>query len=59
MGLFNRKKDEEQLMRRQSAPQPTAIGEAMRLQQMQQQKMMQGQGMNAQGNIKIRMMYLQ
>jgi hypothetical protein len=49
MGLFNRKKDDEQLMRRQSAPQPTAQEEAMRLQQMQQAKMMQGQGMDASG----------
>ena len=49
MGLFNRKKDEEQLMRRQSAPQPTAQGEAMRLQQLQQAKMMQGQGIDASG----------
>ena len=40
---------EEQMMRRQSAPRPTAESEAMRLQQMQQQKMMQGQGVNLQG----------
>ena len=40
---------EEQMMRRQSAPRPTAESEAMRLQQMQHQKMMQGQGMNPQG----------
>ena len=49
MGLFNKRKDEEQLMRRQSAPQPTAQDEAMRLQRMQQAKMMQGQGMDASG----------
>ena len=41
--------NEEQLMRRQSAPRPTAQDEAMRLHQMQQQKMMMGQGMNASG----------
>ena len=35
---------EEQLMRRQSAPRPTAESEAQRIYQMQQQKMMQGQG---------------
>ena len=40
---------EEQLMRRQSAPRPTAQDEAMRIQQMQQQKMMQGQGMMPSG----------
>ena len=40
---------EEQMMRRQSAPRPTAESEAQRLYQMQQQKMMQGQGMNPQG----------
>ena len=40
---------EEQLMRRQSAPRPTAQSEAQRLYQMQQEKMMQGQGMNASG----------
>jgi hypothetical protein len=42
-------KQEEQMMRRQSAPRPTAESEAMRLQQMQEQKMMQGQGMNPHG----------
>ena len=36
-------------MRRQSAPRPTAQDEAQRLYQMQQEKMMQGQGMNANG----------
>ena len=40
---------EEQLMRRQSAPRPTAESEAQRLYQMQQQKMMQGQGMMPSG----------
>ena len=41
-------KQEEQMMRRQSAPRPTAESEAMRLQQMQEQKMMQGQGVSPQ-----------
>ena len=41
--------NEEQLMRRQSAPHPTIESEAQKLYQMQQAKMMQGQGMNAQG----------
>ena len=40
---------EEQLMRRQSAPRPTAESEAQRIHQMQMQKMMQGQGVNAMG----------
>lgn len=40
---------EEQLMRRQSAPRPTAQSEALRMQQAMQQKMMQSQGMNPQG----------
>lgn len=40
---------EEQMMRRQSAPRPTAQSEAQRLYQMQQQKMMQGQGMMPSG----------
>ena len=40
---------EEQLMRRQSGPRPTAESEAQRLHQMQQQKMMQGQGMMPSG----------
>ena len=39
----------EQLMRRQSAPRPTAQDEAMRLAQMQQAKMMMGQGVDASG----------
>ena len=40
---------EERMLRHQSAPRPTAESEAQRLYQMQQQKMMQGQGMNAMG----------
>ena len=41
---------EEQMMRRQSAPRPTAESEAQRLLQEQQNaRMMQGQGMNASG----------
>ena len=42
---------EEQMMRRQSAPRPTAQSEAMKLYQMQQNAMMQGQGMNPNGAI--------
>ena len=52
MGIFNRNKvnnEDEALMRRQSAPQPTAETEAQRLYDMQKQKMMQGQGMMASG----------
>ena len=47
MGIFNRNKpnkEEEQLLRHQSAPRPTAQIEAQRLYDMQRQKMMQGQG---------------
>ena len=40
---------EEQMLRHQSAPRPTAESEAHRLYQMQMQRMMQGQGMNAMG----------
>ena len=40
---------EEQMMRRQSAPRPTAESEAQRLMQQRQAQMMQGQGMNANG----------
>lgn len=40
---------EEQLLRRQSAPRPTAQSEALRMKQEMQQKMMQSQGMNPQG----------
>ena len=42
---------EEQLMRRQSAPQPTAESEALRLYQKKKEQAMQGQG--AMGGIKI------
>ena len=57
MAIFNRKKNneavspEDQMMRRQSAPRPTAESEAQRLYQMQQAKMMQGQGMDSSGAI--------
>ena len=40
---------EESQMRHQSAPRPTAQQEAMRLQQEQQRKMMEGQGVGANG----------
>ena len=40
---------EEQMLRHQSAPRPTAESEAQRLYQMQMQRMMQGQGTNAMG----------
>ena len=40
---------EEQMLRHQSAPRPTAESEAQRLYQMQMQRMMQGQGMMASG----------
>ena len=43
------KSPEEQMLRHQSAPRPTAESEAQRIYQMQQQKMMQGQGMNPMG----------
>ena len=43
--------NEEQMMRRQSAPHPTIEAEAQKLYQMQQQRMMQGQGMNATGAV--------
>jgi hypothetical protein len=52
MGIFNRNKpnrEEEQLMRRQSAPRPTAESEAQRIYDMQRQRMMQGQGMMPSG----------
>ena len=64
MAIFNRKKQnteeeaiannatptpEEQMLRHQSAPRPTAESEAQKLYQMQRQRMMQGQGMNAMG----------
>lgn len=41
--------NEEQLMRRQSAPHPTIESEAQRFYQAQQDKMMMGQGMDANG----------
>ena len=41
--------NEEAMSRRQSAPRPTIQGEAQRLYQMQQEQMMMGQGMNAEG----------
>ena len=41
--------NEEQLMRRQSAPRPTAESEARRMYEQQQMKMMQGQGRDASG----------
>jgi hypothetical protein len=37
---------EEQMIRRQSAPRPTAESEAQRLYEAQKAKMMQGQGMS-------------
>lgn len=40
---------EEQMMRRQSAPRPTAESEAQRIYEMQKQRMMQSQGMMAPG----------
>ena len=42
---------EEQMMRRQSAPRPTAESEAQRLYQAQRERMMQGQGVNASGAV--------
>ena len=63
MGLFDKKKKkeekveektlspEEAQMRHQSAPQPTVEDEAMRLQQLQKQRMMQGQGVAPNGAI--------
>ena len=42
-------KNEEQLMRRQSAPRPTAESEAQKIYQMQQAQMMMGQGRDASG----------
>ncbi len=52
MGIFNRNKpnkEDEALMQRQSAPRPTAESEAQKIYEMQRQRMMQGQGMNAMG----------
>ena len=42
-------KNEEQLMRRQSAPRPTAESEAQKMYQQQQAQMMMGQGRDASG----------
>lgn len=41
--------NEEQMLRRQSSPRPTAESEAMRLYEMQKQKAMQAQGLNPMG----------
>ena len=52
MGIFNRNKpnkEEEQMLRHQSAPRPTAESEAQRIYDMQRQRMMQGQGMMPSG----------
>ena len=52
MGIFNKNKpnkEDEQMLRHQSAPRPTAQSEAQRLYDAQRQKMMQGQGINAMG----------
>ena len=57
MGLFDKKKKQEEValspeetqMRHQSAPRPTAQDEAMRIQAMQKQNMMQGQGIAPNG----------
>ena len=50
MGIFNRKSNrEEEMLRHQSAPRPTAESEAQKIYEMQRQKMMQGQGINATG----------
>ena len=43
--------NEEQMMRRQSAPHPTLEAEAQKFYQARQQRMMMGQGMNASGAI--------
>ena len=42
---------EEQMMRRQSSPRPTAESEAQRLYQAQKERMMQSQGMDANGAV--------
>ena len=47
--IANNATPEEQMLRHQSAPRPTAESEAQRIQQMQMQMMMQGQGINAMG----------
>ena len=43
--------NEAQMARRQSAPRPTIAGEAQKVYQMQQQRMMQGQGMMPTGAV--------
>ena len=47
--IANNATPEEQMLRHQSAPRPTAESEAQRIQQMQMLRMMQGQGINAMG----------
>ena len=60
MGLFDKKKKqdeaqptspEESQMRHQSAPQPTAMDEAMKIRALQEQQMMQGQGVASNGAV--------
>ena len=61
MGLFDKKKNqeeqekpispEESQMRHQSAPQPTAQDEVMKIRALQQQKMMEGQGVAPNGAV--------
>ena len=63
MGLFDKKKKqeeqkeekplspEESQMRHQSAPQPTAMDEAMKIRALQQQQMMHGQGVDPNGAV--------
>ena len=58
MALFDKKKKQEEAvspeesqMRHQSAPQPTVKDEAMRLQAMQKQKMLEGQGVAPNGAV--------
>ena len=47
--IANNATPEEQMLRHQSAPRPTAESEAQKIYQMQMQMMMQGQGINAMG----------
>lgn len=62
MGIFNKFKNkdaqqqapmspEESMMRHQSAPRANAVDEARRIAMLQQQKMMQGQGVNQNGSM--------
>ena len=58
MGLFDKKKKQEEpvtpedsQMRHQSAPQPTAMDEAMKIRTLQQQQMMLGQGVAPNGAV--------